>query len=413
MERAPMMGTRLKCEFLGWPIFASFRLSLAEQAHDILCHEIHAGRWKIGERLPSISALAQETGMIRGPIQRAFEMLRKEGYVRQQGRNGTTLISLAPDKRTPIGAIGILTVVNWLLGGHMASGPDHLRFHDIMEAARVRNCVTEVVCLKADADWQGMGKRGGLFSDRVLGVIALCPFPHSFAPNPPANRIPLVFLGDPCVLWEEMDEESLPFVTGDLFEAIYRLTQRVISNGHRKIALYAAQGQRMYGFQGKSPQYTSTCWRAHERAMREMGLRADREAFEESLSLPRDDFAAYRQFLQNHSDLTAIICHNCHVTRNIISTADAIGVRVPEDLSIVAQGYGPMRFQDPSRPLTCVRYDFPRAIELALDLLFEQARTRQCSLTRCFVGPVLVEGGSLAAPKPARREVRVATTAGH
>jgi len=391
----------VQCELLGWPIFEprGFCHSLAEQVRDILRHEIHRGRWKIGERLPSISALAEQTGMSRGPIQRAFEMLREEKYVRQAGRNGTTLISLSAERRPLLGAIGIAAVVHQDYGEHAASGQDHLRFNNILEAARAHNYVTEVACLKADDDWQAIDRPGNFFSDRVLGIISLYPFSRGAPPKPLADRIPLVFLGDPYGLWREMDEESLPFVTGDLFEAIFQLTRLVISRGHRNIVLHASHGENLYGSPGKSRQYTDTCWRAYERAMQEAGLTANREAFEQSVSLPKDDFAACRTFLESRRDVTAIVCHNSHVAKDFVSAADAMGIGVPEDLSIVAQGYGLMRLHDPSRWLTRVQYDFARAVELSLDLLFEQVQKRECSLTRVFVKPVLIEGHSLAPPR--------------
>jgi len=81
-------------ELFGQLIVPSNNPTLAEQVYDILCEEIHAGRWKIGERLPSITALAEQSGLSRMPIQRAFENLRKEGYVTQKRRVGTFLTSL-------------------------------------------------------------------------------------------------------------------------------------------------------------------------------------------------------------------------------------------------------------------------------------------------------------------------------
>ncbi|MCX7012728.1 MAG: winged helix-turn-helix domain-containing protein, partial [Candidatus Sumerlaeota bacterium] len=89
-------------------ILPSGKLSLSEQIHDILLRQIHAGRWKIGDRLPSISALAAESGLSRQPIQQAFDSLRAEGYVRSEQGNGTFLASVLPEGKSPIGAIGIV-----------------------------------------------------------------------------------------------------------------------------------------------------------------------------------------------------------------------------------------------------------------------------------------------------------------
>ena len=51
------------------PITRSSQISLADQSHDILCEEIHAGRWKVGEKLPSMMVIANQCGVSRMPVE--------------------------------------------------------------------------------------------------------------------------------------------------------------------------------------------------------------------------------------------------------------------------------------------------------------------------------------------------------
>ncbi len=383
-----MPANSKKYELLVWPVFYPFRQTLAEQAHDILCREIHAGRWKEGERLPSIVELAGTSGLGRGPIQRAFEMLREEGYVSLRRRTGTTLLARLPRGAAAQGAIGVAMRADFAWGPEPV---DILHLHVVLEAALRRNCVVETALVANDAEWQRIDTAIGPFSDRVLGIVALYPFPHSCPERLAPERIPVAFLLDPGRLAVEAGETFLPHITGDMYDGFYQLTQKLIDLGHRKIAFFASQPV--------DADYSRTCWRAHERAMNEAGLHANREAFSQSAGCAIDDTAAIKDFLDRHADATAILCEKISGAHKLIALADLLGIRVPEDLSIVAQGHGMMRPGDPSSPLYCLQYDMARAAEICLDLLFEMARSRTCPITRAMVRPVFVDGRSLARPR--------------
>ena len=104
--------TREKARLFGRPILHSdLAHSLVDQVCEILLEEIHGGRWEVGERLPGASALAEESGLSRSPIQRAFEKLRERGYLRQEHRSGTYLASIYPKGLAPGGSIGIAIVL--------------------------------------------------------------------------------------------------------------------------------------------------------------------------------------------------------------------------------------------------------------------------------------------------------------
>ncbi len=51
------------------PITRSNQISLTDQIHDILCEEIHAGRWRAGEKLPSMAVIANQCGVSRMPVE--------------------------------------------------------------------------------------------------------------------------------------------------------------------------------------------------------------------------------------------------------------------------------------------------------------------------------------------------------
>ena len=70
------------------------RSPLYNQVRDILVERLREGEWKPGDRLPTETELAQETGVSLGTLRRAVELLVEEGaLIRHQG-SGTYAATL-------------------------------------------------------------------------------------------------------------------------------------------------------------------------------------------------------------------------------------------------------------------------------------------------------------------------------
>jgi GntR family transcriptional regulator len=61
-----------------------------------LRRDIQAGRWKVGERIPSEPELADTCGVSRGTVRRAIEQLVDDGMLRKEQGRGTFVISAMP-----------------------------------------------------------------------------------------------------------------------------------------------------------------------------------------------------------------------------------------------------------------------------------------------------------------------------
>ena len=128
-------------ELFNHQIVTHHQLTFEQQIRDVFVEEIHNERWKVGERLPGILALAKETGFGTKTMYNAFEMLRKDGYVEMRGNRGTFLTSLSPSKRT-VGKIGVL-----LTEEQKAVQLILWYQHIILNAADQRDMITEVKVL--------------------------------------------------------------------------------------------------------------------------------------------------------------------------------------------------------------------------------------------------------------------------
>jgi molybdate-binding protein len=72
--------------------------SIYRQLANELARAIRAGRWRPGERLPTVRALASERQLDPSTVNRAYQQLAAEGLVESRGRKGTLVrAQAAPD----------------------------------------------------------------------------------------------------------------------------------------------------------------------------------------------------------------------------------------------------------------------------------------------------------------------------
>lgn len=300
------------------------------------------------------------------------------------------MIRLTPDGVKPQQVIGVVVERMSLSEGTIVTtGRDTLYLHAILESALKHHYVTQALSLPSDYDWDSVNKRSGPFNHNVQGIISLKEFPTAFPLLEEEDRIPVVFITEQKRIGLRSNWEAQPMVTGDFYSGFYELTKRVLSFGHQDIAFFADTTRH--------PFYLEVCWWGFERALREAGLTPNREAFDTSLTMEPFELTSAKEFLELYGSATAIICENIRTAQNIIAIADMQGISVPQDLSIVAQGYGPMR-PGKEKKMTCLQYDIPRAVEICFDLLMEQLKTRTCSIRQARVCPIIFDGESLAPP---------------
>lgn len=362
------------------PIAESHNLTLSEQVYDILREEIYTGRWEIGDRLPSLTESANESGLSRWPIQKAFEMLREEGYIVQKSGSGSHLSSVLPKGHNPSGAIGVAI----LLEEAPRLRTSHVRLHHILDVAAGRNYTVEPLYLRVDDDWESIDTKGAAFSDRVKGVISLHAFPRECAIDLPASKLPMVFISN------YPDDYCMPRICGDIISGYYHLTQKVIEAGHRNIiCCYDPRFDK---------REASIYIKGHKAAMEEAGLTFNTTAYERSLLIPEGDLRAMDAFLDEFSYATALIPLTGEMARTIVAVADVKKIRIPEDLSIVCHGPGPMRLREPGKMFNRCDFNQKGITEMAFDMLFKQMETGKTPFNHLIVPPHVFEGESLAPP---------------
>lgn len=371
-------------ELFGRPVVPSLKVTLTEQVHDILVEEIQNGRWQVGERLPSISDVARMSGLTRSPVQRAFDMLAEEGYIRQEDRRGSYLISLLPEGRQAVGAIGIAMVSRPTFNNVDLRPHVPYLLHHILEEATRRNYLTEVVCLKEGDDWASLNSAQGPFSNRVKGIFSLYPFPTDDYPVLPPDKLPLVFIGSRVA-------RSLPCASGHNWLGGYSLTREVLLKGHKRIIVCARPEAISYG--------TQQAIEGHAMAMQEAGLEVNQEALEFSTRIAPHSLTGYRDYLMRFPEATAVIALAEPVALNIVSVAEMLGVRLPEDLSLVSSGNIPLNEGRSGKQIPSIEYALPALLEASFTMLEGLMRTGRCDYGLTLTRPVFSPGETLAEPR--------------
>ena len=65
---------------------------LYQQLHDQIVEGIATGQLSSGEKLPSVRSLANDLGINLHTVNKAYAVLRDEGYVTMRGRAGATIV---------------------------------------------------------------------------------------------------------------------------------------------------------------------------------------------------------------------------------------------------------------------------------------------------------------------------------
>ncbi len=189
--------------------------------------------------------------------------------------------------------------------------------------------------------------------------------------------LPAVVVGDPTAA------AGLPAVWSDDAHAAEEAVRRLVRDGHRRIGHVAGPKDLVH------TQVRSAAIRA---ACREHGIRLAGELHTD-YSL-ESGAAAVRRLLRRAEPPTAVVFDNDLTALAAVQAAAEAGLRVPEDLSVIAWDDSPLcRLTNP--PLTALSRDVSAYGADAARVLLASVRGEEPASVRSSV-PVLVERGSLA-----------------
>lgn len=353
----------------GHPIIPHRRLTVAQQVYKIFVEEIHAGRWKLGTRLPGVVKISTETGVGNKTIQEAFALLKEDGYITAEPNKGSFLTSLLPKNAQPsTSRIGIL------LTDEQAQTPYTLWLsHLFMDAALRHGLLGEVHIVRSDSDWDDVVRVGSTFGPGVSAVISLTPFHLSAGHVPGPDSLPVLFF---C----HMIEDCSPLVALDTVHAYYEMTRKAVQTGHTEILFIEDQDME--------PRFSRLHRHGYRVAMKEFGLTRQEAA------CGRNDQAGMEKLLLE-SNATTLISGSLQLVENaILPAAQAERINIPEQLSLLSMGSTKLPWNDELHS-TGIELDFEYIALICFELLNQLTTTGDCRQTRTLVKGKYIAGHTL------------------
>lgn len=284
----------------------------------------------LDERLPSA----------RGPsAERVRQAARELGYRRDALASGL--------RRQGTSTVGVL--VPRLTDTVMA-----ILFQEVAAACEQRSLFA-VVATTHDDPARERAAADQLLARRVDGLVLTTSRLDSDFPAQLRDR------GIPHVLALRTDGVS-PSAIGDDELGGYLATRHLLDLGHRDIGLVAG------------PTHASSARNRHAgyvRALREAGIPVRQDRVRESRFGMESGEREGQALLSSRDRPTAIFAVNDNTAVGVMAAAYQLGLRVPDDLSLVGYNDIPLVSRLPV-PLTTVRVPFDQIARNALDLLLEQ-----------------------------------------
>lgn len=324
----------------------------ADQVRRFVLREVAAGRFATTEPLPPEAELATTFGVCRNTVRRAFFELERQGVIRRIRGKGTFLRPQPVVSRpTQLAAFALIlpevrrSLYPSLVRGFGRAAGD--RMHQVMVCQTDNN-----VEKQADIILQ-------LLHKRVAGVAIV---PTTVPETPPYHiralqdqNIPVVFCH------RDVQGASAPCVTWNADEVGRMAARFLLDRGHQRVAFLSMVAR--YPLSQAYADGFRQVMESHGRQLRQENVHFGNGAVTESAEVWA------RMFSQQNAP-TAVFCHDDVCAEELYMWAMGRGMRIPEDLSIVAAGDA-TRDGAIRKRVACVTIDEDRLGRTAADLLHD------------------------------------------
>lgn len=376
------------------------------QIYEYLKGEIEEGRLADGEYLPAESTLAEDFGVSLGTVKKAMRKLKSDGLVERRKGHGTrvTAASGTPRQRDEEAMCVLLGRVKESFWAEIYGGI----------LSELEGQSYKPILIERDESFELESRAIRKYRDVVGGFIIA---PTSEKQNRAlygellAKNIPFVFID------RYLPELNVGAVVSDNEQGGYVATRHLLEQGHRRIALLGATDavsvkKRIEGY---------------KKALGESDVEFDEElVFEREMGAFEHGYQMSQHIVKQHPCVTAAFCMRDDTAWGCLRGLSQVGVKVPEEFSVI--GYDDNEDiccrLDP--PLTTVRQAKEQmGVEAASKLVEKMEGTateerKVLSLpvelvTRQSVGPVpeAVSGSDQPAHKTARVQGAPDTVASH
>ncbi len=346
------------------------------QLANIFKEKISIGDWENGAIIPTEKELCIQFDVARGTVRQALQTLEAEGFLRREQGRGTfvTFGSINAQNRPARERLAFIvpyvrdsSVLSMLMGFQEAAERENysVAFHHVNNDIDQQASVIEM-----------------LYREGVAGMAL---YSIDSEVSAPLDR--LVQSGVPIVLIDRyLKNLSTDFVMSDHFGGAVIGTRYLLDQGHRRIGFCTwispaiSLEHRFLGYQ---------------QALRERQIETDERLICVVEGYPTIDLTPLRTYLSSPDRPTAVFAANDQVAIALYRAAASVGLKVPEDLSIIGFDNLDVTEQlDP--PLTTIAQRFQEIGQRAVEVLFHRIRGDAGAFHQITVAPRLMVRKSVA-----------------
>lgn len=355
---------------------------LHAQIRNAIASGIEEGRYASGSALPSEVRLAKQFGVSRGTLRQALTALRLNGYLEVVAGRGTFVRRTTP--RRPEARRRVVGVVVPYVS--RPALPDML---SAIEDELHPRGYSMLVASSGSTPAQEAGRLHRVLAEGVAGLIV-------YPLDQPDTRIyarlaedqfPLVLL-DRHLVGLQIDA-VLPDNVGGAYAAVTHLVEL----GHRRIAFISSDNlsttsvlERLQGYQ----QALAAHGLARDGSLVFTGIPAVPPHADDRQRVTVENSLRIRRFLQKTRPLpTGVFALHDRIALSVLDAAGAIGLRVPDDLSVVGFDDDPLAATLPV-PLSSVAQPREQMGRLAARLVLDRIEGRRADVARIVLPTTLI-----------------------
>lgn len=306
------------------------KVPLYQFVYDRIMNDVRSGVLQNGDKLPTEDQLAQTYEVSKITIKRALAMMVEKKYLtRTQGVGSfITVPTQDGDRRALSGngyfSVGFVTTrVNDAFGSKLIMGAS--------AAALARRC-----CLSLGMPYFSQREETEIINHLIAcGVRGLIVMPiHGVNYN--VDLLLHAFDGFPIVLADRnLPGLSVPYIGTDNELGAHKAMMHLFGLGHRRICFLSSMA-------------TTTAiqerYAGYVRAYAEMGIPLDMSLVKMDITKTMPEFSGkasrdndqFRDYFGKLEDCTAILCSDDNLAAIALHSLDALGKRIPEDVSLIS-----------------------------------------------------------------------------
>lgn len=344
---------------------------------DVLREEIRQGKYKPGDILPSVNQLAEMFATSRNTAVKAVSDLAKEAAIHCVQGKGSIVSDLKKEaptasrkrvKNPSMPDIGILLAdfddINHPYLARILRG--------ISQKAKESPCNLKTFCIS------NYSIGNFIETESFDGLIVLTELPQSSILMLKQNAVPFVLAGN------DLYGEDIHCVTADTFNATCEAVRYLRSLGHEKIAVLSGPS---------GAKSTAVAHTAYLKVMSDLGLEADERLFRACEWGEDGGRATFAAMLDTGAVPDAVYALEDFIALGAISAAEARGLSVPENLSIIGTG-AMLPANNMKVSLTTFDTKLEELGSLCLDLLSKQLRNEPVKNKKTNLKPDLIKRAS-------------------